>query len=248
MPARVLVNGIAKWDGESWSPLGSGVSRLHSGDLRYSSTLTSLETGRVRLYAAGEFVQIGGIAANDVASWGWRAWSPLESGLSVSGICREAPAPRSTTAAARLCTSAVVLDTPAGFRPRALPAGTVPAGVLFPGGLRASSCPWPSSMTRSDPLYVAGYFGAVGRSTAPIESAFIARYGCLDTHVPGDLNCDGTTNFFDVDPFITALLDPPAYAAAFPTCRHQNADLNADTLVNFFDIDPFITCLLGACP
>ncbi len=64
----------------------------------------------------------------------------------------------------------------------------------------------------------------------------------------GDMNCDGSVDFFDIDPFLEALFDPAGYAAAFPGCNILNGDLNSDGLVNFFDIDPFVACVFGACP
>jgi hypothetical protein len=62
---------------------------------------------------------------------------------------------------------------------------------------------------------------------------------------PGDLNCDGAVNAFDIDPFVLALTDPTGYAAAFPGCIILNADCNGDGLVNAFDIDPFVLILTG---
>ncbi len=63
---------------------------------------------------------------------------------------------------------------------------------------------------------------------------------------PGDANCDGSVDFFDIDPFLLALFDPSAYAAAHPGC--DNGDVNRDGNVDFFDIDPFLACLFGGCP
>jgi hypothetical protein len=60
---------------------------------------------------------------------------------------------------------------------------------------------------------------------------------------PGDVNCDGQANFFDIDPFVTAVLTPEAYQAAYPQCNVNAADLNNDGLINFFDIDPFVATL-----
>lgn len=66
---------------------------------------------------------------------------------------------------------------------------------------------------------------------------------------PGDLNCDGLLNNFDINPFVLALTDPAAYAVAFPNCSSQLADINHDGLVNNFDIDPFVVCLTNnSCP
>ena len=60
-----------------------------------------------------------------------------------------------------------------------------------------------------------------------------------------DLNCDGLVNSFDIDPFVLALTDPVAYAAAYPECNILNADANCDGLINSFDIDPFVDLLTG---
>ncbi len=65
----------------------------------------------------------------------------------------------------------------------------------------------------------------------------------------GDANCDGAIDFFDIDAFLLALFDAPAYAAAYPQCNSGLADLNADLSIDFFDIDPFIECLFTLnCP
>jgi murein tripeptide amidase MpaA len=65
------------------------------------------------------------------------------------------------------------------------------------------------------------------------------------TSGPGDLNCDGTINGYDIDPFVLALTDPGAYAASYPTCDIQLADINDDGLINGYDIDPFVALLTG---
>jgi len=62
----------------------------------------------------------------------------------------------------------------------------------------------------------------------------------------GDLNCDGHTNAFDIDPFVLALTDPDAYQNTFPECRLSRADINGDGQINAFDIDPFVTLLTWA--
>jgi hypothetical protein len=64
----------------------------------------------------------------------------------------------------------------------------------------------------------------------------------------GDLNGDGTIDFFDIDPFLLALFDPAGFAATYPNVDPLAADLNGDDNVDFFDIDPFLACIFGACP
>ncbi|MGE0479001.1 MAG: hypothetical protein AB7Q17_00895 [Phycisphaerae bacterium] len=65
----------------------------------------------------------------------------------------------------------------------------------------------------------------------------------------GDLNCDGRVDNFDLSPFALALVDPAAYAAAYPNCTSAHADINNDGQANNFDIDGFVACIVGGgCP
>lgn len=67
----------------------------------------------------------------------------------------------------------------------------------------------------------------------------------LIASMPGDLNCDGQVDFFDIDPFVLALTDPAGYAEQYPDCNPVNADCNRDGLVDFFDIDSFVALIAG---
>jgi hypothetical protein len=70
----------------------------------------------------------------------------------------------------------------------------------------------------------------------------------LSAFVRADANCDHAADGLDVDPFILAMNDPDAYAAAYPDCDRLSADANGDGRVDNFDIDAFVACLLGECP
>ncbi len=61
----------------------------------------------------------------------------------------------------------------------------------------------------------------------------------------GDLNCDGSIDAFDIDPFVLALTDPMTYETAWPDCDIAAADVNGDGAVNAFDIDAFVALLTG---
>ncbi|MGA2508123.1 MAG: T9SS type A sorting domain-containing protein [Chitinispirillaceae bacterium] len=64
-------NSIAKWNGSTWSTLGSGIS----------GTVYALAFDRLgSLYAGGQFDSAGGIVANNIAKWNGNAWSALGSG------------------------------------------------------------------------------------------------------------------------------------------------------------------------
>ena len=60
----------------------------------------------------------------------------------------------------------------------------------------------------------------------------------------GDCNCDGVVDFFDIDPFVLALVFPEEYATTYPDCDVMLADCNEDGIVDFFDIDPFIALIV----
>jgi hypothetical protein len=57
----ITVNHIARWNGSSWSALGTGAN-----DYVYSLVRDTSGT----IYAGGYFSAAGGIPANEVAKWG----------------------------------------------------------------------------------------------------------------------------------------------------------------------------------
>ncbi len=60
----------------------------------------------------------------------------------------------------------------------------------------------------------------------------------------GDLNCDGSIDAFDIEPFISAVLEPHTYRSRYPWCDMLLADLNEDGVVDAFDIEPFVQVLV----
>ena len=64
-------NYIAKWDGSSWSPLGSGMN----------SNVYALATSGATLYAGGDFTTAGGSTAKYIAKWNGTAWSAMDTGV-----------------------------------------------------------------------------------------------------------------------------------------------------------------------
>ncbi|MCA8975922.1 MAG: hypothetical protein KDC98_14465, partial [Planctomycetes bacterium] len=70
-----VVNGIARWDGTAWQPLGSGMN----------GPVFSLAVTPARdLIAGGAFTLAGGVAANNIARWDGTAWHPLGAGVNSS--------------------------------------------------------------------------------------------------------------------------------------------------------------------
>src|ERR1035441_9626759 len=67
----VIANHIAKWNGSSWTALGSGMN----------SNVWALAVSGSDLYAGGEFTAAGGSAANYIAKWNGSSWTALGSGM-----------------------------------------------------------------------------------------------------------------------------------------------------------------------
>ena len=67
----VMANRVAKWNGSTWSALGSGMN----------STVYALALSGSDLYAGGRFTTAGGSAANYIAKWNGSTWSALGSGM-----------------------------------------------------------------------------------------------------------------------------------------------------------------------
>jgi hypothetical protein len=62
---------IAKWDGSSWSALGTGMDNI----------VYALAVSASELYAGGAFFTAGGTGVAYVAKWDGSSWSALDSGI-----------------------------------------------------------------------------------------------------------------------------------------------------------------------
>jgi hypothetical protein len=62
----------------------------------------------------------------------------------------------------------------------------------------------------------------------------------------GDLNCDGSVDYSDINPFTQVLSNPAAYGLAYPDCDARRADVNGDGTINYADINSFVALLSGA--
>src|SRR5436305_10512675 len=71
MAGPLTVNGVAKWDGSSWSGLGSGID----------GQVWAVTASSSNFYAGGSFKSAGGSPATNVAMWNGLEWSALGSGV-----------------------------------------------------------------------------------------------------------------------------------------------------------------------
>src|SRR5207244_737271 len=76
----ITVSNIAKWDGSTWSALGSGMS----GGATYPNVSTLTVSGS-NLYAAGLCATAGGAAVVSIAWWNGSFWSALGAGRGGGG-------------------------------------------------------------------------------------------------------------------------------------------------------------------
>ncbi|MGQ0553485.1 MAG: hypothetical protein ACT4PU_09735 [Planctomycetota bacterium] len=76
--AGVAISRIAKWDGTSWTSLGSGIT---GPTVPFVSTMHVWDDGNGEaLYVGGNFGTAGGVPAFNIAKWDGTAWSALGSG------------------------------------------------------------------------------------------------------------------------------------------------------------------------
>jgi trimeric autotransporter adhesin len=85
----VTANRIAKWNGTSWSALGTGVIGTST-----AATVNSIAISGGNVYVTGNFTNAGGILASNVAVWNGTSWFALGSGTTSStsamGYCAAA--------------------------------------------------------------------------------------------------------------------------------------------------------------
>ena len=76
----IPANNIAKWDGNNWSAIGTGIT-LGVNDYGAFGYVSSLTTHNGALYAGGMFDTAGGIPAYNIAKWDETNWTSLAAGI-----------------------------------------------------------------------------------------------------------------------------------------------------------------------
>lgn len=87
--------------------------------------------------------------------------------------------------------------------------------------------------------------GSAGSSDARVQN--VRTDGTFGNPPPllGDLDCDGTVDVPDINPFIQAVLSPAGYAFLHPCCDINNANMNGDAEIDGLDIADFVTALMN---
>ena len=76
----VPVSCIAKWDGISWSSVGSGIKLQRENQQPFVMCVYNNA-----LYVGGTFDSVGGVAATNIAKWDGSSWSAVGAGLGIAG-------------------------------------------------------------------------------------------------------------------------------------------------------------------
>ena len=82
-------------------------------------------------------------------------------------------------------------------------------------------------------------------STGEVTQNYFAGPKATADVLTGDLNCDGSVNFSDINPFVQIMTNPTGWQATYPGCPALNGDIDGDGFVDFGDINPFVALLSG---
>lgn len=75
----VNANSVARWNGTTWSAMGSGLTGGFEGDVTGVAALLALPNGDI--VAGGTFTTSGSAATNLIARWDGTTWQPLGGGI-----------------------------------------------------------------------------------------------------------------------------------------------------------------------
>ena len=192
------------------------------------------------LIAGGGFTTAGGNPPSRIARWNGATWQPLDSGMNESVYALtvyngELIAGGDFTTAGGNPASRIARWNGATWQPLASGMNSyVEALTVYPG-----------APGQAGELIAGGDFATAGGEV----SAYWARWDC--PYRRGDLNCDGSVDFGDINPFVLALSNPSTYAQTYPDCDILIGDMNCDGSADFGDINPFVACLSNGdcdCP
>jgi hypothetical protein len=174
-------NHVARWDGHSWFPLGSGTAGGTQGQVM------ALTVHGDDLIAGGFISSAGGIAANHVAKWNGSTWSPLAAG--VNGIVYSLASNGSTLAAG--CLNGIQGWNGAAWSP--LGTGTV--GGTYPYVLALA-------------VYGGDFFaGGLFKSIGGVPAEGFARWNGTEwtADAGGVFNGGATSGLYTLTPYGTSL-------------------------------------------
>ena len=216
----VAASRIARWDGTSWSALGSGLTGPGASPAAYAMAAFDDGSGEA-LYVAGQtFNTAGGVTANRVARWDGSTWSAVGDGFA-NGIVwdlevvQDADGPRLYAFGTFTASGATPVAKVARWNGVSWEAADGGADDDCYAGLVHDDGSGPS-------LYVGGRYTTIGTVTA----SGIARRSACPAGLTGDVDGDGMVNVIDL----------LAVLAAWGPCPGCPEDVNGDGEVNVLDV------------
>lgn len=186
----IAANHIAKWNGQSWMPLGIGTSGAV-----YAFAADVGPEKMPLLYVGGQFSSAGGMNVWRIAGWNGNTWSALGTGMDHE------------------VRALTVFDDGSGGGSRLYAGGkfTNAGGAPVDRLAQWSGTSWSAfgNTMNSDVLALAGSMPNCGNAPAlfvggnftasPAGDRYLARWqGCTAMTVPGDLDCDGVVGVPDL--------------------------------------------------
>ena len=192
----VSASRIAKWNGTSWSALGTGVTG--SGSTPSVNTMVTFDDGTgPALYVGGQtFTTAGGIPANRVAKWNGKTWSAVGNGFA-NGIVWKLAVYNDGTGDALYAFGTFTASGTTPINRMAKWNGT--SWEQWGGGANGTvfnALVVPGEPGFGDVLALGGQFTAIGTDT---RIRIAAYEGCPEVvSIPGDLDGDGIVNGADL--------------------------------------------------
>lgn len=78
---NVMAHSVAKWNGSTWSALGTGMSGAYHNPIAPAPVVHALAISGNDVYAGGDFSSAGGVTANGIARWDGTSWSAVGGGM-----------------------------------------------------------------------------------------------------------------------------------------------------------------------
>jgi hypothetical protein len=151
----MMVNGIGRWNGSTWSALGTGLDSLYS-------SIYCLAEFNGELYVGGNFTSIGGVPAQNIAKWNGTLWQAL--GQGIGGV------PSSSVSSLAVYNGKLYaggqFKTAGGGSTGCIASWDGTSWTAVGGGITADTNAIHALLVYQHKLYAAGYFANAGNTSA----------------------------------------------------------------------------------
>ncbi len=259
----VTVNGIARWDGANWHPLGSGFGFQRVGLALSTWDSDGAGPANPDIVVGGAFETAGGQVTRYIARWNGQQWFPLGGGVSgfVDAVCSWDPDGEGPGASVVVATGNFSVAGGASVNRIAAWNGSEwsPLGFGIQGTANAL-LPWDDDgdSTTPDLLVATGFFLAAGGGIAPTVASWDgtswSRFGLGLVTTPSNAGSGHALAMFDDDgagPRIPSLAvggrfdiagcDSAINVALLSRNGRCVGDVNRDGAIDFADLNEVLS-------